>query len=40
LTAAAQQLVKQRFLLELPDVVHDVEFYTTPAMSVSIPANP
>jgi hypothetical protein len=39
-TAAAQQLVKQRFLLELPGIVQDVEFYTTPAMSVSIPANP
>ena len=39
-TAAAQGLVKDRFLLEVPGLVQDVETYTTPAMSVTIPANP
>jgi hypothetical protein len=39
-TATAQQLVKQRVLLELPGIVQDVEFCTTPAMSVAVPANP
>jgi hypothetical protein len=38
--AAAQALVAQRLLLEEPGIVQDVEFYTTPAMSVTIPANP
>jgi hypothetical protein len=37
---AAQSLVSQRFLLEEPGVIQDVEFYTTPAMSVVIPPNP
>ena len=37
---AAQALVTQRFLIEEPGVVQDVETYTTPAMSVTIPANP
>jgi hypothetical protein len=39
-TDAANKLVKERFLLEIPGVVQDVETYTGPAMSVSIPANP
>ena len=38
--AAAQALVAQRLLLEEAGIVQDVEFYTTPAMSVTIPANP
>jgi hypothetical protein len=38
--AAAQALVAQRFLLEEPGIVQDVETYTVPAMSVTIPANP
>jgi hypothetical protein len=38
--AAAQALVAQRLLIEEPGIVQDVEFYTTPAMSVTIPANP
>ena len=38
--AAADALVKDRFLLELPGVAQDVETYTTPAMSVTIPHNP
>ena len=38
--AAADKLVKDRFLLELPGVAEDVETYTTPAASVAIPANP
>jgi Alpha/beta hydrolase domain len=38
--AAAQALVSQRFLLEETGIVQDVEFYTVPAMSVTIPANP
>ena len=37
---AAQALVTQRFLIEEPGVVQDVETYTTPAVSVAIPANP
>jgi len=36
--AAAQSLVAQRLLIEEPGVVQDVEFYTKPAMSVTIPA--
>jgi hypothetical protein len=38
--AAADKLVKDRFLLELPGVAEDVETYTTPAASVAIPSNP
>jgi hypothetical protein len=38
--AAADKLVKDRFLLELSGVAEDVETYTTPAASVAIPANP
>jgi len=38
--AAADKLVKDRFLLELPGVAEDVETYTTPAASVAVPANP
>jgi hypothetical protein len=38
--AAADALVKDRFLLELPGVAQDVETYTTPAMLVTIPHNP
>ena len=38
--AAADKLVKDRFLLELPGAAEDVETYTTPAASVAIPANP
>jgi len=37
---AAQALVAQRLLIEEPGIAEDVEFYTTPAMSVTIPANP
>ena len=37
---AAQALVAQRLLIEQPGIVQDVEVYTTPAMSVTIPANP
>ncbi len=37
---AAQALVTQRFLIEEPSVVEDVETYTTPAVSVAIPAKP
>ena len=40
MTAAAKKLVNERFLLEVPGLVQDIEFYTTPAMSVTIPANP
>jgi alpha/beta hydrolase family protein len=38
--AAAQALVADRFLLEVPGLVQDVETYTTPAALVTIPANP
>lgn len=38
--AAAQALVADRFLLEVPGLVQDVETYTVPAASVSIPHNP
>jgi hypothetical protein len=38
--AAADKLVKDRFLLELPGVAEDVETYTTPAASVAVPSNP
>ncbi|MBV8398058.1 MAG: hypothetical protein JOZ17_04880 [Acetobacteraceae bacterium] len=38
--AAADALVNRRLLLEEPGIVQDVEFYTVPAMSVTIPANP
>jgi hypothetical protein len=38
--AAADALVQQRLLLEAPGIVQDIEFYTVPAMSVTIPANP
>jgi Alpha/beta hydrolase domain len=38
--AAADKLVKDRFLLELPGVAEDVETYTTPAGSVAVPSNP
>jgi hypothetical protein len=38
--AAADALLKDRFLLELPGVAQDVETYTTPAMLVTIPHNP
>jgi hypothetical protein len=38
--SAAQALVKQRLLLEEPGIVQDLEFYTTPPVSVTIPANP
>ena len=38
--AAADALVKDRFLLELPGVAQDVETYTTAAMLVTIPHNP
>jgi hypothetical protein len=38
--AAAQALVTQRLLIEEPGIVQDIETYTTPAMSVTIPANP
>jgi hypothetical protein len=38
--AAAQALVTQRLLIEEPGIVQDIETYTTPAMSVAIPANP
>jgi hypothetical protein len=38
--AAADALVKDRFLLELPSVAQDVETYTTAAMLVTIPHNP
>jgi Alpha/beta hydrolase domain len=37
---AAEALVAPRLLIEEPGVVQDVEFYTTPAMSVAIPAKP
>ena len=39
-TMATQQLVNDRFLLEVPGLVQDVETYTGPAMSVTIPAKP
>jgi hypothetical protein len=38
--AAADKLVQDRFLLEVPGVAEDVETYTTPAASVTIPSNP
>jgi hypothetical protein len=38
--AAAQALVSQRFLIEEPGLVQDVETYTSPASLVTIPANP
>jgi hypothetical protein len=38
--AAAQALVTQRLLLEEPGIVQDIETYTGPAASVTIPANP
>jgi Alpha/beta hydrolase domain len=38
--AAAQSLVTQRLLIEEPGTVQDVETYTEPAASVTIPANP
>jgi hypothetical protein len=38
--AAAQALVARRLLIEEPGIIQDVEFYTTPAMSVVIPPNP
>jgi hypothetical protein len=38
--AAAQALVTRRLLIEEPGIVQDIETYTTPAMSVTIPANP
>jgi len=38
--AVAKKLVGERFLLELPGVVEDVETYTGPAATVTIPANP
>ena len=38
--ASAKRLVRERFLLELPGIVEDVETYTAPAASVIIPANP
>ncbi len=38
--AAADALVAQRFLLEIPGVVQDVETYTGPAALVTIPAKP
>ena len=37
---AAQALVTQRFLIEEPGLVQDVETYTVPAALVTIPANP
>jgi Alpha/beta hydrolase domain len=37
---AAQALVTERFLIEEPGLVQDVETYTGPAVSVTIPANP
>jgi hypothetical protein len=37
---AAQQLARDRFLLEIPGLVQDIETYTGPAMSVTIPAKP
>jgi hypothetical protein len=37
---AAQALVTQRFLIEEPGLVQDVETYTMPAALVTIPANP
>ncbi len=39
-TAAANALVADRFLLETSGVVQDVETYTIPAKAVVIPANP
>ncbi|MBV9373531.1 MAG: hypothetical protein JO320_00440, partial [Alphaproteobacteria bacterium] len=36
--AAAQALVAQRFLIEQPGIVQDIETYTGPAASVTIPA--
>lgn len=39
-TDAANALVKDRFLLELPGIVQNVETGTKPAGSVVIPANP
>jgi hypothetical protein len=39
-TAVAKDLVRERFLLELPGVVADVETYTGPAATITIPANP
>ena len=39
-TDAADKLVKERFLLEIPGVVQDIETYIGPATSVSTPANP
>jgi Alpha/beta hydrolase domain len=39
-TISAQQLVRDRFLLEIPGFVQDIETYTGPAMSVTIPAKP
>ena len=38
--AAAQALVAQRLLIEQPGLVQDVETYTGPAASVTIPAQP
>jgi len=38
--SAAQSLVTQRLLLEEAGIIQDVEFYTTPAMSVVIPPKP
>ena len=38
--AAAQALVTQRLLIEQPGLVQDVETYTGPAASVTIPAQP
>jgi hypothetical protein len=38
--AAADALVEERFLLEVPGLVQDVETYTVPAASVTIPAKP
>jgi hypothetical protein len=39
-TAAAKSLVRERFLLELPGVIEDVDTYAGPAATVTIPANP
>jgi hypothetical protein len=38
--AAADALVKERFLLEVPGLVQDIETYTVPAASVTIAAKP
>jgi len=38
--AAAQALVADRFLLDVPGLVQDVETCTVPAASVTIPVNP